>query len=296
MIPALIVSGWLGSGKTTLVGHVLEHARANGVRLAIVSNEFGDTGIDKALLEAGEEGFVELDGGCVCCRLSDALGATIEAIVTAARPDRLILETSGVALPGDVLVQFWRPPIADLIEDEVVVVVVDAERLHATPDDALDETFLAQVEAADLLLLNKCDLVDQDAIRACTARLDALTGGQPVLQAVHGQVDPDLLFPPDPERLGRRDPNAVRPPHTHDRFTTKELRFDDGTEGAAVLDVVRAEGAVRAKGFVRTPEGLKLLQGVDARIELTDPGRDIPAHLVGRVVIIHRQEGHDDHH
>lgn len=295
MIPALIVSGYLGSGKTTLVGHLLAQARAQGVRLAIVSNEFGDTGIDKALLEAGEEGFVELDGGCVCCRLSDALGATVAAIVTQARPDRLVLETSGVALPGDVLVQFWRPPISELVGDEVVVVVVDAERLHATPDHELDETFLAQVEAADLLVLNKCDLVDQDAIRACTARLAELTGGQPVLPAVRGAVDPDLLFPPDPDRLARRDPAAERPPHNHERFTTKELHFAEVTTESAAVDRVLAERAIRAKGFVRTPAGLKLLQGVGSRIELTDPGRDVPDHLVGRVVIIHRQEGHDEH-
>ena len=80
-IPALIVSGYLGSGKTTLVGHLLREAQAEGVRLAIISNEFGDTGIDRALLDAGEDGFVELDGGCVCCRLSDVLGETLEAIL-----------------------------------------------------------------------------------------------------------------------------------------------------------------------------------------------------------------------
>ena len=90
-VPALIVSGFLGAGKTTLVQHLLEQAQAEGVRLAIVSNEFGDTGIDRALLDAGEEGFVELDGGCVCCRLSDALSETLEALLTQVRPDRLVL-------------------------------------------------------------------------------------------------------------------------------------------------------------------------------------------------------------
>ena len=70
-VPVTILTGFLGAGKTTLVQHLLEEAQAEGVRLAIVSNEFGDTGIDRALLDAGEEGFVELDGGCVCCRLSD---------------------------------------------------------------------------------------------------------------------------------------------------------------------------------------------------------------------------------
>ena len=80
-VPALIISGFLGSGKTTLVSRLLDAARRDGVRLAIISNEFGDTGIDRALLDAGQEGFVELDGGCVCCRLSDALSDTVEMIV-----------------------------------------------------------------------------------------------------------------------------------------------------------------------------------------------------------------------
>jgi cobalamin biosynthesis protein CobW len=130
-VPALIVAGWLGSGKTTLVEHLLEEAQATGVRLAIISNEFGDTGIDRALLDAGEEGFVELDGGCVCCRLSDALSETVEQIVRAVRPDRVVLECSGVALPGEVLIQFWRPPLDALVSEEVAVVLVDAERAAA---------------------------------------------------------------------------------------------------------------------------------------------------------------------
>ncbi len=296
-IPALIVSGYLGSGKTTLVGHLLEQARADGVRLAIISNEFGDTGIDKALLDAGEEGFVELDGGCVCCRLSDALGETLKTIVEQAKPDRLVLETSGVALPGDVLIQFWRPPIEALISDEVVVVLVDAERFSATPDADLDETFLAQVEAADLLMLNKCDRVDEPGLATCERRLAELTGGQPVLRAVHAAVDPSLLFPPDPEhaRQSRRDPNAVAAPHVHEQFTTKELWFDGEVDASAILEAVAAEGAIRAKGFVRTPAGVRLVQGVGSRIELTDPYKEIDDSLVGRVVIIHRGEGTHAH-
>ena len=131
-IPALIVSGFLGAGKTTTVQQLLKQAQRDGVRLAIVSNEFGDTGIDRALLDAGEEGFVELDGGCVCCRLSDALSETLENLLTTVKPDRLVLETSGVALPGEIVIQFWREPLDALISDEVVAVVVDC-LLYTSP-------------------------------------------------------------------------------------------------------------------------------------------------------------------
>lgn len=294
-VPALIVSGYLGSGKTTLVGRLLADAQAQGIRLAIISNEFGDTGIDRALLDAGQDGLVELDGGCVCCRLSDALGETLEKILTEVRPDRLVLETSGVALPGDVLIQFWRAPVDALVSDEVVVVLVDGDRMLRTEE--LEETFLDQVEAADLLLLNKCDLMDEDGMREVEGRLAELTGGQPVLRTVHAEVDPVLLYPPDPEgeRAARRDPDRVDRPHTHERFGTEVMELPAGLSAAEVLARVIAADAVRAKGFVQIDEGLRILQGVGPRVELSEPDNEVPAELVGRVVLIRRFAGHDDH-
>ena len=266
-VPALIVSGFLGSGKTTLVGHLLKQAQAEGARLAIVSNEFGDTGIDKALLEAGEEGFVELDGGCVCCRLSDALGETLQTIVEQVGPDRIVIECSGVALPGDVLVQFWRAPIDAVVVRagrlDVGVVLVDADTFARTSEGAEDDTFLQQVEAADLLLLNKCDLADEDTLQRCEMRLGKLSGGRPVLRAVQAAVDPRLLFPPDPEgsRLERRDPEAHPAPHVHEQFNTTELRFEGIVDGDVLRADLVARGALRAKGFVRTAAGVRLVQG-----------------------------------
>ncbi len=294
-IGALIVSGYLGSGKTTLVGHLLREAQATGVRLAIISNEFGDTGIDRALLEAGEDGFVELDGGCVCCRLSDALGETVEAILTQVKPDRLVLETSGVALPGDILIQFWRPPIEALISEEVVVVLVDAEHLVQTEE--LEDTFVDQLGSADLVLLNKCDLIDEAGLQAGTERIQELSGGQPVLRSIHANVDPNLLFPPDPEgvRTTRRDREAAASPHTHEQFNTLDLTFDGVVDPSEVLATVAAQGAVRAKGFIRTAEGVRVIQGVGPRIEITDPEREIDPELVGRVVIIHRTVAKHSH-
>lgn len=288
-IPALIVAGWLGAGKTTLVEHVLRTAQRDGVRLAIVSNEFGDTGIDRALLDAGQEGFVELDGGCVCCKLSDALPQTLVALLDQVRPDRLVLECSGVALPGELLIQFWRPPLDRLFSDEVVVVVVDAER--AAADVPLDDTFVEQLGAADLVVLNKRDLVDDQGLVRARAKVEALTGGQPVLVAERCAVDPGLLFPPDPEgrRADRRDGAAESHAHDHERFGTLELVFHGVVDEEVVLRDVGALAALRAKGFVRTPHGVKVVQGVGPRIELTAPKNPVPEHLIGRVVVIHRE-------
>jgi G3E family GTPase len=284
-VPAVVVAGFLGAGKTTLVDRLLRAARAEGVRLAIVSNEFGDTGIDRALLDAGEEGFVELDGGCVCCRLSDALSDTLETLIAKVRPDRLVLECSGVALPGEIVVQFWRPPLSELISEETVVVVVDAER--AAADAEPDPTFLEQLAAADVVVLNKRDLVDDVGLARARERVDRWTGGQPQLVATHADVDLALLFPPEARRRPRQGETH---PHDHDRFGTTELRFADGVAETEVLRQVRAQGSLRAKGFVRTDQGLRVVQGVGPRITLAAPSRPVPEALVGIVVVIHRED------
>lgn len=293
-VPALIVSGWLGSGKTTLVGHLLDYARAHGKKLAIVSNEFGDTGIDRALLDAGQDGFVELDGGCVCCKLSDALPETLEAILTQVEPDWLVLETSGVALPGEILIQFWRPPIRDMVTDELVAVAVDVARYAELRED---HTFAQQLDAADLILLNKVDLVDDATLREAEAGLTETTGGRPMVRCLFSRVEPGILFPDvgAPLRADRRDETAELHAHTHDRFSTRELSFPDVYEPADIIARVQAFGAVRAKGFVRTPAGIKVIQGVGNRITLDELRVEPPESLIGKVVLISREAGHEHH-
>lgn len=289
-IPALIVSGFLGSGKTTLVQHLLKQAQQEGVKVAVISNEYGDAAIDRALLDAGEQGLVELDGGCVCCRLSDALGETLEMLLTQVKPDRLILETSGIALPGEILVQFWRPPIDGLVSEEVVVVVVDCEFfLRERPED---EAYNAQLEAADLVVLNKCDLTPEEETMAGASQfLDEITGGQPILRAEFCNIDPALLFPPDPEgaRRSRRNAEAPHRDHTHDQFVTEEIRFPGTTTEAKVKGAVYYSNAVRAKGFVRFSNGIHLVQTVGPRYEIVpSPVDNVPEDLIGRVVVIRR--------
>jgi cobalamin biosynthesis protein CobW len=149
-IPTLVVSGFLGSGKTTLVRRLLDQAQGRGERLAIVSNEFGALGIDQALLESGEGRYVELAGGCVCCTLSDELVQVLEAVRREVTPDRIVIETSGVALPYETQLSLWRPPVSAWVGDDMAVVLVNAEQLAEGRD--LGATFEQQVSSADLLL------------------------------------------------------------------------------------------------------------------------------------------------
>jgi G3E family GTPase len=289
-VTAVVVSGFLGSGKTTLVRHLLADAQRNGRRAAVVSNEFGALGIDGALLSRAGDDYVELSGGCVCCRLSDELVETLQMLRERANPDLVIVETSGIALPFDVQLNFWREPIADWIETDVAVIVVNAEQLADRRD--LDGIFAQQVSSADLLLLNKLDLVPAQALPELEAALRKIEPEAPLVGAIHAQLDPALLFPPDPDSVRaqrRSQPSDIRP-HHHEKFITEELSIAEGIEPDALVEHVRALAPLRAKGFVVTSKGPRILQGVGPRIELSKLDFAPPVELLGRIVVIRRSD------
>jgi len=287
-VPVLVVSGFLGSGKTTLVRRLLADAQANGVRVAVVSNEFGKLGIDSALLGMLDEDYVELRGGCVCCKLSDQLVDTLQMLRERADPDQIVVETSGVALPYDTQLNFWRDPVRAWISDDVAVVMVNAEQLLAERE--IEGTFEQQVTSADLLLLNQLDRVPEADWDALEARLREIEPEAPILRAVHGDVAPELLFPPDPRELRarRRAAAASASPHTHERFVAEEIAVPAGTQPDALRVQLAALGALRVKGFVESPDGVRAVQGVGPRIDIEPPQAPPPAELVGRLVVIRR--------
>jgi G3E family GTPase len=285
-IPALVISGFLGSGKTTLVRVLLEEARHTGQRVALVSNELGELGIDRALLGQGDEAYVELEGGCVCCELSDDLVETLQMLWEKVHPDRVVIETSGVALPWDTQLNFWREPVCHWIGDDVTVVVVNAEQLAEGRD--LEGTFQDQVSSTDLLVLNKIDLVDPARLPELDARLRELEPEAPVIHCVHGQVDPALFFPPE---LGSVDRSGAPPqstPHQHEHFETEEVRIESGIDEKELASRLQEPGLLRAKGFVETSGGLRLVQVVGGRIELGEVDVVPDPTLLGRLVLIRR--------
>lgn len=285
-VPALVLSGFLGSGKTTVVQRLLEDAKERGIRIALISNELGELGIDRALLGKGDEMYVELEGGCVCCELSDDLLETLAQLHHEVDPDRFVIETSGVALPYDTQLNFWREPACDFIGDDMAVVVVNAEQLFEGRD--LEGTFTDQVQSADLLILNKVDLVPESEWPTIEARLREIEPEAPYVRAVRGEFDLDLLFPPDAGELDRRGPAPEARPHHHEHFETSEWIPEDGISCAQIEAKLTSADLLRAKGFAMTDEGMRLVQVVGRRIELTEPSEEPPAELLGRIVLIRR--------
>ncbi len=285
-VQALVVSGFLGSGKTTLVRHLLDCAQRDGQRVAIISNEFGELGIDQSLLGDTAEAYVELEGGCVCCKLADDLVETLQQLYERVAPERIIVETSGVALPYDTQLNFWRPPVNEWIEDDLAIVVVDAEQVRDGRE--LAGTFEDQVSSADLIVLNKLDLVREQDLPAIEARISELSDARAVVHCVRGDVDPQVLFlSADPREAGPRDERPAPEPHRHEAFESREIRLRSGLDPDEVEARVRAEDALRAKGYVATSAGLRLVQRVGPRVELTEVSY-APPDLIGRVVLIRR--------
>ena len=216
-IPTTVISGFLGAGKTSLIRHVL--ATANGRRVALIINEFGDLGIDESLLrgcgdDACADGdIVELANGCICCTMADDFVPTIEALLARdPAPEHIVIETSGLALPKPLVAAFNWPEIRNRVTVDGVIAVVDGPavldgRFAADPaalqaqreaDEALDhespleEVFEDQLACADLVVLNKVDLLDADE-RARTRALLAgdLRAGVKIVEAEQACIDAD---------------------------------------------------------------------------------------------------------
>ncbi|MFT4976604.1 MAG: cobalamin biosynthesis protein CobW [Myxococcota bacterium] len=292
-ITASIVSGFLGSGKTTLVRRLLFAAQTRGERVAFISNELGDLGIDQALLDNTlADAFVELAGGCVCCALSDDLHETLLQLRRTIDPDRIIIEASGEAIPHEIQLTLYRPDIADWITEESVVSLVSAAQLQEGRD--LDGAFPEQLDCADLIILNQIDLIETPhTLQSLTAEAAAFNPDAPILTATHADVDTAQLFGP---LSTRRTP----PDHSHHHHHHTPLRHEVVVVPAGLsiseLEVYPWAGEdrpLRIKGFVQAAEGLVVIQGVGRRIEvLPAPHPDaVDAGMVGSVVVICRADG-----
>ena len=302
-IPATVITGFLGAGKTSMIRHLLE--TANGKRLALIINEFGDVGVDGNILKAcgaencAEEDIVELANGCICCTVADDFVPTMEALLN--RPDgidHIIIETSGLALPKPLIKAFNWPAIRTRITVDGVITVVDgpafADGLFADnpeaveaqrqADEALDhdsplaELFEDQLACADLVVMNKTDMLPEaDVPRIMQNLKDSLGKSVKVITAQHGAIDATTLLgleaAAEDDLHNRPSHHDEDDDHEHDDFDSFVISFDRINDPENFVEKLRGvlteHDVLRMKGFmaVEDKDMRLLVQGVGDRFQ-----------------------------
>ena len=256
--PITLITGPLGSGKTTLLRHILA---TRPPKIAIVMNEFGEIAIDTKVIEGKNVRIAELGGGCVCCSLLGEFEAAVKEIIEKIDPDIIVVETTGVAEPEALA--FNIQEALPQCRTDGIVSVADADGLVRFPE--IGHTTRLQFESADILLLNKVDLVEPRQIEPLKTKLRELNRTATVVRTQRCQIDPELLF-----GIGR-EKKVARPKHRHQpefesfTFTSDKNfsrdcfeRFADGLPASVH----------RAKGFVRFADGAQLFNFVAGRWDL----------------------------
>jgi len=302
-IPTTVITGFLGAGKTTLIRHILNNA--NGRRIALIINEFGDLGIDREMVTGcGIEGcdddtVMELANGCICCTVADDFLPTMEILLERPEPpEHIVIETSGLALPKPLVKAFNWPEIRSRVTVDGVIAVVDAPaveegRFADNPeavqsirelDEAFDhespleEVFEDQLLSADLVLLNKCDLLDDFAVERVRTVVSKKTDpAAKMISTTQGRVDPKILLGigahVEDVIDGRHSHHDGEDGHDHDDFESFIVEIERLDEPHELTDRIKRVSTehdiLRVKGFadVAGKDMRLVVQGVGPRVQ-----------------------------
>lgn len=292
-IPATIITGFLGAGKTSLLRHLV--ANAEGRRIALVINEFGELGIDRELLlgcgieSCSEDDVVELANGCICCTVAEDFLPALEKLLDRKDPpDHILIETSGLALPKPLVQAFNWPEIKARVTVDGVVAVIDTLALaqgrfaDTTPelvhDNPLDEVFGDQLACADLVVLNKTDLADAETLAIAEREIGArLRPEAKHVKAVFGKVAPQVLLglsaAAEDDLASRPSQHDLEGEHDHDDFDSFVVALGPIDDLAPLLrqlsSAITAHDILRIKGFLDVPgkDFRQVVQAVGPRIE-----------------------------
>ena len=303
-IPTTVITGFLGSGKTTMIRNLLMNA--GGRKIALIINEFGDVGVDGEILKGcgqeacTEDDMIELANGCICCTVADDFVPTMNKLLNRATPlDHIIIETSGLALPQPLVRAFNWPDIKSRVTVDGVITVVDAKALSegrfADDEEAIaaqrasdptvdhenpiQELFNDQLNSADMVLLNKADLLSADEMKAVTdALIPQLRKGTSLVQTTQGVIDAAILLGQKASaeddmqnRLSTHEQEGETQ-HDHDDFITfiVELNGEQNKETLLhrIANTIASHDILRVKGFasVAGSNARLLIQAVGPRL------------------------------
>jgi G3E family GTPase len=256
-IPVTIIGGFLGSGKTSLLNHIINNTR--GKRFAVLVNDFGEINIDAKLVVSVEGETISLANGCVCCVIrDDLLKEVLRLCERDPLPEHIVIESSGVARPVSVAETFFNPAVQHLVEVQNMITLLDADLVI---DDQADYTDLAyaQVAVADLVVINKTDLVPPQRLETVRKKVEAIVPRACIWETTFGEVPLDLIFDDQMSRVmeNLRGKNKLLTPHHehhHDQeFATWTFRSQAEWSFNALQRAVEhlPKGIFRAKGMVR---------------------------------------------
>ena len=330
-LPVTVITGFLGSGKTTLVSHLMRNP--GGRRLAIVVNEFGEVGVDGEILkgcaipDCPVENIVELANGCICCTVADDFIPTIEALMALSpRPDHILIETSGLALPKPLLKAFDWPAIRSRITVDGVIALADAEAVAAgrfAPDVAavdrqrmadesldhetpLSEVFEDQIACADIVLLTKPDLAGPEGVARARELIAAeMPRPVPMIEVAEGAVDPRVILglgaAAEADLDARPSHHDGADDHEHEDFDSVVIDIPELADPAEIVarieELARRHNVLRVKGHAAvTGKPMRLLvQAVGARVRHQyDRAWAAGEARRGRLVVIAEHDDIDD--
>jgi cobalamin biosynthesis protein CobW len=302
-VPATVITGFLGAGKTSLVRHLLAHAE--GRRLAVIVNEFGEVGIDRQLLlgcgdaACTDDDIVEMANGCLCCTVADDFVPTLTRLLDRdTLPEHILIETSGLALPKPLVQAFAWPEVRTRTTVDGVLTVIDggavaaglfaanpdavARQRAADPalvhDNPLEEVFTDQLACADLVILNKTDLIGPEHLSALGRDIERrLRPGVKLVSVRDGRVPPQvalgLAAAAEEDLISRPSVHEVEDGHDHDDFESFVVTAGPVEDGNAFLGRLQAaigvHDVLRVKGFIDRPgrDRRQVVQAVGDRLQ-----------------------------
>jgi G3E family GTPase len=287
LMEVILITGFLGAGKTTLIRHLLSSGLNGDARVAVIVNEVGEIGIDGSVInrqEGQDVDVMELTGGCICCTIKTDFFKAVQEIHRTIKPSHLIVEATGIAQPGDMFDVLCQAPVSEFSRLKSVITVVDAGFFEAR--EVLGSFYDNQIKCADIIILNKIDEVDSDRLEEITTVLSDLNTHSHIHSARHCAVDTEVLLGLSVRQNVRKAGDHFFHPHEQGGFHSfafEDRRLMDKPGLDRFLESL-PPNVFRCKGWIRLPEGSKLLNytGGSYRFEPDDGEHDTALVFVGR--------------